>query len=260
MATLTTRELTQTDGTAGKGLPLTNAEVDQNFINLNDDQTLTFKAKNDEGAELVKGDPVYIKGLSGNTPTVAKADSTDANKMPVFGLVQLNANDSASVTLVIFGDLTGLNTSTLTAGNSVYVSNGGLSSTPPTGEGSLLQNIGICQRSDVTVGSVKVAGAGRTNATPNLDSGKLFLGDSNNQAVSTALSGGATVDENGVVTLIDSNWDDAHTHSLSTHAPIDANNYAHPATHSISEVAELQTALDAKEALGNAVAMSIALG
>jgi len=41
MATLTTRELTQTDGTAGKGLPLTNAEVDQNFINLNDDQTLT---------------------------------------------------------------------------------------------------------------------------------------------------------------------------------------------------------------------------
>ena len=41
MATLTTREMTQTDGTAGKGLPLTNAEVDQNFINLNDDQTLT---------------------------------------------------------------------------------------------------------------------------------------------------------------------------------------------------------------------------
>jgi hypothetical protein len=44
MATLTTRELTQTDGTAGKGLPLTNVEVDQNFINLNDDQTLTFAA------------------------------------------------------------------------------------------------------------------------------------------------------------------------------------------------------------------------
>jgi len=39
-----------------------------------------------------------------------------------------------------------------------------------------------------------------------------------------------------------------------------ANNYTHPATHSIAEVSGLQAALDAKEALGNAVAMSIALG
>ena len=39
-----------------------------------------------------------------------------------------------------------------------------------------------------------------------------------------------------------------------------ANNYTHPATHTISEVSGLQTALDAKETAGDAVAMAIALG
>jgi hypothetical protein len=37
-------------------------------------------------------------------------------------------------------------------------------------------------------GIYKIGGAGRTNATPNLDSGKIFLGNGSNQAVSTALS------------------------------------------------------------------------
>jgi len=53
MATLVTRSTTQTDGTAAKGSELTHAEVDANFINLNDDKieassadTLTNKSGN----------------------------------------------------------------------------------------------------------------------------------------------------------------------------------------------------------------------
>jgi len=53
MATLVTRSTAQTDGTAAKGSELTHAEVDANFINLNDDKieaasthTLTNKSGN----------------------------------------------------------------------------------------------------------------------------------------------------------------------------------------------------------------------
>jgi|TARA_Y100000033_G_C2750001_1_gene113343 hypothetical protein len=53
MATIVTRTTAQTDGTAAKGSALTHAEVDANFINLNDNKieaastnTLTNKSGN----------------------------------------------------------------------------------------------------------------------------------------------------------------------------------------------------------------------
>ena len=60
--------------------------------------------------------------------------------------------------------------------------------TAPTGETNLIQNIGRVVRADASAGIIKAGGAGRSNATPNLDNGKVFLGNGSNQAVSTALS------------------------------------------------------------------------
>ncbi len=141
------------------------------------------------GEALSKGDAVYISGVSGNTPIVSKADADVSSKMPSFGLAKADANNNASVTVVTFGTLSGLNTSSFSAGDTLFISTtaGGLTATAPTGESALIQNIGIVQRSHASAGSIKVGGAGRSNATPNLNDGKIFLGNGSNQAVSTTL-------------------------------------------------------------------------
>jgi hypothetical protein len=152
---------------------------------------IRFKAKNDSGGVLNKGEAVYIKGVSGTVPTVDKARSNSASTMAAFGLVYANANDQAEVQLITFGNLEGLDTSSFTAGDVVYVSSataGALVSTPPTGESNFIQNIGKVLRSHASDGIIKVGGAGRTNATPNLNQDKVFLGNASNQAVATALS------------------------------------------------------------------------
>ena len=141
------------------------------------------------GEALTKGDAVYISGISGNTPIVSKADADDSNKMPSFGLAKADANNNASVIVVTFGTLSGLDTSSFSAGDTLFINTtaGGLTATAPTGESALIQNIGIVQRSHASAGSIKVGGAGRSNATPNLNNGKIFLGNGSNQAVSTTL-------------------------------------------------------------------------
>lgn len=151
-----------------------------------------FNAKNDEGATISKGQVVYIKGISGNLPTVGLADANDSSKMPAFGLALADASDNASIQIVTFGTLSSTKTDYTgwAVGDTLYVSTtpGTLTKTAPTGESSLLQNIGKVQRVHASSGSIKVGGAGRTNATPNLNNGNIFLGNSNNQAVSTSLS------------------------------------------------------------------------
>jgi hypothetical protein len=110
--------------------------------------------------------------------------------MPAFGLVYANANDQAEVQIVSFGNLENVNTGSFSAGDTLYVSTtaGALTNSAPTGETAALQNIGRVVRSDASAGVIIVGGAGRSAATPNLDDGKIFLGNGSNQAVSTAIS------------------------------------------------------------------------
>jgi hypothetical protein len=169
-------------------------DEDNRFISLYSDVNgaLRFKAKNDEGAQITKGQVVYIKGIAGDgeTPTVGLADSDDASKMPAFGLAFDTANDQAEIQIVFSGNLYGLNTSGFSVGDTLFVgtSAGGLTETKPTGETAQLQNIGRVIRSNNGAGVIMVGGAGRSAATPNLNDGKIFLGNASNQAVSTALS------------------------------------------------------------------------
>ncbi len=152
-----------------------------------------FKAKNDQGSAITKGQVVYIKGVSGTVPTVGLAQADSASTMPAFGLALANANDQAEVQIVTFGNLTDYDTTTysLSANDTVFVSAataGALASSAPSGEANLIQNIGRVVRADSSAGIIKVGGAGRSAATPNLDQDKIFVGDASNQAVSTALS------------------------------------------------------------------------
>jgi hypothetical protein len=146
-----------------------------------------FAAKAD-GA-LSKGDVVYISGVSGNSPTVAQAKADDASKMPAFGFASADANDNASVEVITFGTISGLDTSNVSVGQILYVSTtaGAYTTTAPTGESSQIQNIGKVQRSHASAGSIKAGGAGRSNATPNLDNGKIFIGNGSNQSATSTL-------------------------------------------------------------------------
>ena len=154
---------------------------------------IRFKAKNNQGGAITKGQAVFISGVSGTVPEVQLARANSAATMPAFGLALNNANDQAEVQIITFGNLTDYNTTTysLSANDTVYVSSataGALTNTAPTGEANLIQNIGRVVRADASAGIIKVGGAGRSNATPNLDTDKIFLGNVSNQAVSTALS------------------------------------------------------------------------
>jgi hypothetical protein len=178
-----------------------------------------FTAKNTSGGTITKGQAIAISGISGNTPTVALADA-DATTMPAFGLAATTAADTLELEIITFGSLKGVQTNYTgwALGDTLYISTtaGTLTNVAPSGEAAKIQNIGTVERLHSSNGTIKVGGAGRSNATPNLNDGNVFIGNASNQAAARALV--------------------------------------------VADTTGLQTALDGKETLGDAVAMSIALG
>jgi hypothetical protein len=152
------------------------------------DSVVRFTAK--AGENITKGQAVYISGISGEVPVVSLADADDTAKMPAFGLAESTVSTNADVEITSFGTLKGLDTSSYSLGDILYVDTtaGSLTNNPSGLEATKLQNIGIVQRVHATSGSIKVGGAGRTNAVPNLDDGDIFIGDSNNKAVSDSFT------------------------------------------------------------------------
>lgn len=147
-----------------------------------------FSAKNASGGTMTRGQAVYISGLSGQTPEVSLAQANNSSTMPAFGIVQTaSANANASVEVTTFGNLVDY-TNSYTQGSELYVSEstaGLLTETKPTGASNLIQNLAKVVRTGSS-GRLKVGGAGRTNATPNLDNGTFFIGDSSNCATNSA--------------------------------------------------------------------------
>ena len=154
--------------------------------------SVRFPAQNDEGATISKGQVIYIKGISGQTPTIALAACDDTNKMPAFGLAGADAAQGAAVQVVTFGSLKNLNLTTLygktfAVGDTVYVetgsggTSGSLTNVRPKGASNFIQNMGeVVRNGGGGDGQIKITGPGRANATPNLDKGYLFVGDDTN--------------------------------------------------------------------------------
>jgi len=166
----------------------TDTRYENAFFNFMDG-AVAFTGVNDEGADLVKGNVVYLKGVSGNTPTVALAACDDPAKMPAFGFVADGSIPNGQpVRIATFGRLNGVDTSAFSLGDTLYVQtgsggvSGSFTNVAPTGSGNLLQNIGKVAKVDAS-GLIRVGGAGRTNATPNLDKGYLFIGNDSDQSV-----------------------------------------------------------------------------
>lgn len=177
------------------------------------DGGIRFTAQAD-GA-LSKGDVVYISGASGANTLVAKAQANSSSTMPAFGFANRAALSGATVQIITFGNIYGsgtypLDTTTdsegnpLTIGDEIYVSStiaGGYTNVKPSSEANLIQNIGKIVRVNANNGVIKVGGAGRANATPNLDSAKIFVGNASNYSASVAMSGDVTIDNAGVTTV-----------------------------------------------------------
>ena len=167
------------------------------------------------GENLSKGDIVYLSGNSGDTVIVSKADASSDSTMPAFGFVLSSVTSGNEVQIVTAGNIHGSGPSpldttvdsdgiSLTFGDTLYVSAttpGGFVKDAPTGESSFIQNIGKVVRRQGNNGIIKVGGAGRTNAAPNLNSGKVFVGNANNQSQSRAVSGDATLSNTGALTV-----------------------------------------------------------
>ncbi len=134
------------------------------------------------GENITKGDPLYISGSQGANPIVYKADAADPNKMPVTFISNETIGASNTTDAIILGLIEGINLTGYTAGQSIYVAEGGGWSTNlPSGSNSITQLLGV----------VTKAGAGGKGLVlnpgpallPGLDTGKMWVGNGNNQPI-----------------------------------------------------------------------------
>ena len=174
-------------------------------IDITGDVTATLVKSNLEGAiyfsaqageNLVKGEAIYVSGLSGNIPIVMKARANSLTTMPAFGIASENITFNTVGNITTLGVETGLNVSnfgetgvSFSLGDTLYISSseaGKITNVAPTGETNFIQNIGRLERATPTNNiSIRVGGAGRSNAAPALNNGNIFIGDSSNRAVTS---------------------------------------------------------------------------
>ena len=150
------------------------------------DGAVSANVQNDTASTLSKGDAVYLTGgNTGDNPHVDLADADDATKMPALGIVKENIT-AGSVGQVITSGVMNDSSHGYTAGADLYVSTtpGALTTTKPTGEANLIQKIGKV----VSPNHIIVQGAFRTNQTPNLDDGNIFIGNATNESTTAILN------------------------------------------------------------------------
>lgn len=144
--------------------------------------------KNVSGGPIAKGTPIHQTGATGNTLEVVAADASNPALMPAIGVLAQNLADQEEGTAIMAGKITNVSTVGFSEGDVVYVAvGGGYTKTKPSGEGNLVQNIGIVTKVGENGGGV-VMGAGRSAATSNLNDGNIFIGNASNYATTASLA------------------------------------------------------------------------
>ncbi len=147
-----------------------------------DSSRVIVTAKNVSGAPMTKGTPVHAVTpvSSGNLVEVVPARADNAARMPATLVLNQDLADGDEGEAIVVGLITGVDTSTFSPGDIIYVGpTGGYTNTKPTGT-NLIQNLGLVVKSHPSNGSGIVYGAGRSNDVPNLPDGKLFIGSAGN--------------------------------------------------------------------------------
>ena len=176
--------------------------------NLNGGIIIKVTAKSD----LVKGNCVYIHPDTDNDTTyVDKANASVTSKMPSFGLALKDINTGEVGYIITLGNILNISTTdvvetgtgiTLNNGDVCYVSaseSGKITNVPPSSESNRIQNIGKVIRLHNSSVTLRVGGVGRTNATPALNEGYIFMGNASDNSVSKSFNTALT-DENVVFT------------------------------------------------------------
>ena len=116
----------------------------------------THEVRNNSGATIAKGDPVYVTGFSTKT-TVAKSLGNTLATFPVIGLATTSIANGSDGVVIVSGVFSDVNTSSYTAGNILYVATaGGLTTTQPTtGSGA----VGVVLKANATTGVILVLGS-----------------------------------------------------------------------------------------------------
>jgi len=148
------------------------------------------KVFNNTAGVLSKGQVVYLPGgNNGDNPYVELAQANSASTMSAIGIIKEDIDPSTLGEVITSGELTGLNLTGFATGDELYVSDvaaGSFKSSAPRTEANLVQKIGKVIKGG-SGGALTVLGAFRTNATPNLDEGSMFLGSSNNDTTTLAI-------------------------------------------------------------------------
>ena len=159
--------------------------VDDNTGTSDVAKRLEVTVKNVSGASLAKGTVVHAAPTatppSGNVIEVIAADANDAAKMPAIGVLNETIADEAEGEAVMFGAVSGIDTSSFSIGDELYVSEtaGEFTATKPTAFGSQVQKVAVVIKSHASNGLIKVFGAGRANDVPNrVDRDMNFTDDS----------------------------------------------------------------------------------
>jgi hypothetical protein len=155
-----------------------------------DANSVTLEVRNTTGSTIPKGAAVYISGHNGNKILIDLADADASGKYPAIGLAAGAIANNSDGEVTVYGELAGVNTSSYSIGDVLYLSStpGVLTNTRPTSSADAVQNIGRVARSDSN-GIIIVSGSGRANDIPNLADTHVFIGGSSSneqRALATA--------------------------------------------------------------------------
>ncbi len=176
------------DGTGGQVITTDGAGT-LSFADAAASDAIVINVKNVSGGSLSTGTIIHPSPTasppSGNVIEVIAADNSSAATMPAIGVLKTTLADDAEGEAIAFGRVSGLDTSSFSAGNPLFVNtSGSFTSTKPTGT-ALIQKIGIVVKSHASSGTIEVFGANRINDVPNISQDYIWLGNSSGVATAT---------------------------------------------------------------------------
>lgn len=165
--------------TASSTDTLTNKTLDS-FTNTIEADTIHIQVRNDSGSPIAKGTPVYVTGynVGQELVTVAPADASSAATMPAIGLTETELLNNSNGAVDALGRITGVDTSSYSEGDILYVSEtaGALTDTAPTGT-AVVQPIATVLRSNASTGVLAVSAQGVIPAGAVAASGAVMESD-----------------------------------------------------------------------------------
>jgi hypothetical protein len=158
-------------GTSGQVLSSTGTGTQWIDFSADSAERIEVTVKNVSGGSLSKGTVVHASPSatppSGNVIEVIAADYDDATKMPAIGILNETIANEAEGAAVMMGAVSGIDTSSFSIGDELYVgNNGALTNTKPATAGQLIQKIAVVIKSHASNGLIKIFGAGRSNDVP----------------------------------------------------------------------------------------------